>query len=388
MSDQRPLGVWMVGARGAVATTTVVGAAALRRGMLEPIGMVTEAEPLRGLPLAGLDTLTFGGHDVSLRPLPETAFALTGEGGPLRRELVCAVEEDLRPVDSRLRAAPERPTSGPLRPFVRQVQEDLESFADDIGARRTVMMNLATTEPDVWADPMHADPVRLEEALDASMPPPESILPTSTLYAYAALQAHVPYVNFTPSVGAALPALEALAMERGIPLAGRDGKTGETLLKSALAPMFKMRELKVKSWIGFNVLGNGDGAALRDPGRSAHKSESKARVVPGILGYEPFSLVRIDYAPTLGDWKTAWDMIQFEGFLGTPMTLQLTWQGCDSALAAPLVLDLVRLVDLAAERGDRGPLAHLAFFFKSPLACDVHDLSGQYDLLCEHVLCG
>jgi myo-inositol-1-phosphate synthase len=108
-------------------------------------------------------------------------------------------------------------------------------------------------------------------------------------------------------------------------------------------------------------------------------------VVPSILGYEPHTLVRIDYVPTLGDWKTAWDFIQFEGFLRTPMTLQFTWQGADSALAAPLVLDLVRLVDLAASRGERGGLGHLAFFFKSPVSCEVHDLAEQHALLCRHV---
>src|SRR3989442_9176435 len=116
----------------------------------------------------------------------------------------------------------------------------------------------------------------------------------------------------------------------------------------------------------------------------AWKTESKGKVVPSILGYEPQTLVRIDYVPTLGDWKTAWDLIQFEGFLGTPMTLQFTWQGSDSALAAPLVLDLIRLVDLAASRGERGGLRHLAFFFQSPGSCEIHDLAQQYAVLCRH----
>jgi myo-inositol-1-phosphate synthase len=149
--------------------------------------------------------------------------------------------------------------------------------------------------------------------------------------------------------------------------------------------MFRMRNLQVRSWVGFNVLGNADGLALSDPATAASKTESKGKVVPSILGYDPHTLVRIDYVPTLGDWKTAWDLIQFEGFLRTPMTLQFTWQGADSALAAPLVLDLVRLVDRAASRGERGGLGHLAFFFKSPVSCEVHDLAEQYALLCQHV---
>ena len=192
-------------------------------------------------------------------------------------------------------------------------------------------------------------------------------------------------MNCTPSVGASLAALETLAHARGVPHAGRDGKTGETLLKSALAPMFRMRNLQVRSWVGFNVLGNADGLALADPTTAASKMESKGRVVPSILGYDPHTLVRIDYVPTLGDWKTAWDLIQFDGFLKTPMTLQFTWQGADSALAAPLVLDLVRLVDLAASQGECGGLGHLAFFYNSPVRCEVHDLAEQYARLCHHV---
>jgi myo-inositol-1-phosphate synthase len=269
----------------------------------------------------------------------------------------------------------------PPREFVRAVQRDLDEFRKSSGARRMVVVNLATTEPPPSPEVLALDRAGFERALDRS----GARLPTSALYAYAALDLGAPYVNFTPSTGASLAGLEALAVARGVPHAGRDGKTGETLLKSALAPMFRMRSLQVRSWVGFNVLGNADGLALADPTTAASKTESKGKVVPSILGYEPHTLVRIDYVPTLGDWKTAWDLIQFEGFLKTPMTLQFTWQGSDSALAAPLVLDLVRLVDLAAARGERGGLGHLAFFFKSPVSSEVHDLAEQYALLCQHV---
>jgi myo-inositol-1-phosphate synthase len=380
--DSERLGVWLIGARGAVATTTIVGAIALRRGYARPVGLVTALDPLQTAPLTPISSLVFGGHDIADTPLVKAADGLCRDAGPLSRDLVRAIEDELAGAESHLRPAPARaPSQAPMH-FVESVRRALADFRQAARARRVVMVNVATTEPPVSADVAGLDLAGLRAALVT----PASGLPVSALYAYAALDAGVPYVNFTPSVGAALPALEELAHERGVPHAGRDGKTGETLLKSALAPMFRMRHLEVKSWAGFNMLGNADGLALSDPVTAASKTESKGKVVPAILGYEPHTLVRIDYVPTLGDWKTAWDFIQFEGFLGTPMTLQLTWQGADSALAAPLVLDLVRLVDLAAARGERGGLGHLAFFFKSPVNCEIHDLSRQYSLLCDHVL--
>jgi myo-inositol-1-phosphate synthase len=385
-TDQRgpvgePLGVWLIGARGAVATTTIVGAIALERGHTGPIGLVTESDSFHGSGLASLDALVFGGHDLLDTPLVKAAHALCRDVGPLAPDLVRLVEDELATREQHLRLAPAIVAGQPPREFVRAVQRDLEEFWTASGARRVIVVNVATTEPLPPPDLLELDLVGLERMLDV----PDARLPTSALYAYAAIDLRMPYVNFTPSVGAALTALEALARARGVPHAGRDGKTGETLLKSALAPMFRMRGLQVRSWVGFNVLGNADGLALADPATAASKTESKGKVVPSILGYEPHTLVRIDYVPTLGDWKTAWDLIQFEGFLKTPMTLQFTWQGADSALAAPLVLDLVRLVDLAASRGERGGLGHLAFFFKSPVSCEVHDLAEQYTLLCRHV---
>jgi myo-inositol-1-phosphate synthase len=342
---------------------------------------VTESDSFHGSGLASLDALVFGGHDLLDTPLVKAAHALCRDVGPLAPDLVRLVEDELATREQHLRLAPAIVAGQPPREFVRAVQRDLEEFWTASGARRVIVVNVATTEPLPPPDLLELDLVGLERMLDV----PDARLPTSALYAYAAIDLRMPYVNFTPSVGAALTALEALARARGVPHAGRDGKTGETLLKSALAPMFRMRGLQVRSWVGFNVLGNADGLALADPATAASKTESKGKVVPSILGYEPHTLVRIDYVPTLGDWKTAWDLIQFEGFLKTPMTLQFTWQGADSALAAPLVLDLVRLVDLAASRGERGGLGHLAFFFKSPVSCEVHDLAEQYTLLCRHV---
>jgi myo-inositol-1-phosphate synthase len=379
-SVSEPLGVWLIGARGAVATTTIVGAIALRRGHTGTVGLVTESDPFRTSGLAPLDALVFGGHDLLDTPLVKAAHALCRDAGPLAPELVGLVEDELATSEQHLRPAPAMVAGQPPREFVRAVQRDLGEFRTATGARRVIMVNVATTEPLTPSDLLALDLAGLERMLDT----PGARLPISALYAYAGLDMGVPYVNFTPSVGASLVGLEALAQARGVPHAGRDGKTGETLLKSVLAPMFRMRSLQVRSWVGFNVLGNADGLALSDPTTAASKTESKGKVVPSILGYEPHTLVRIDYVPTLGDWKTAWDLIQFEGFLRTPMTLQFTWQGADSALAAPLVLDLVRLVDVAASRGERGGLGHLAFFFKSPVGCEIHDLAEQYALLCRH----
>lgn len=373
-----PLGVWLIGARGAVATTTLVGAIALRRGAT-PTGLCTEVPPLSQAGLAPLSSLVFGGHDLGTLSLVEAARALRRDAGPLDAELVRAVEGELAEQEKFLRPAPPRGT--PPRAFIAQVQADLAAFRAATGARRIVVINLASTEPPPEPHAAHADLGQLEAALDGDS---SRALPDSLLYAYAALDGGHPYVNFTPSFGAAAPALEQLALARGVPHAGRDGKTGETLLKSVLAPMFRLRQLRVKSWTGFNALGNEDGRALSEPATAASKIASKTGLIPAILGYEPHTLVRIDYVPPLGDWKTAWDLIQFDGFLGTPMTLQLTWQGSDSALAAPLVLDLARLTDGAAARGEKGALGWLAFYFKAPHGSNIHELPAQYDLLCRH----
>ena len=206
------------------------------------------------------------------------------------------------------------------------------------------MVNAASTEPPFEATEEQQALDRLLPALDRATP---AALPTSGVYAFAALDAGFPYVNMTPSRGATLPALEQLARERNVPHAGQDLKTGETLLKSVLAPLFAKRNLRVHSWVGHNILGNRDGQVLNDPDNKASKVTSKDKLLAELLGYRPQSHVSIEFIESLDDWKTAWDHIHFEGFLGTKMMLQFTWQGCDSLLAAPLVIDLVRLAALA-----------------------------------------
>jgi myo-inositol-1-phosphate synthase len=243
------------------------------------------------------------------------------------------------------------------------------------------MVNVSATEPAPPPVPAHSDPAALRAALRG----PEPVLPPSSLYAYAAFAAGAAYVDFTPSTGARLPALADLAADACVPFAGHDGKTGETLLKSVIAPMFALRNLRVRSWSGTNLLGGGDGANLAAPGANAAKAASKQRVLRETLGYEPEGHTRIEYVPDIGDFKAAWDLVTFGGFLGTPMRLEFTWHGCDSALAAPLVLDLARLTAGAHAAGRRGPLTPLAFFFKDPIGDVPHDLATQWADLCRFV---
>jgi myo-inositol-1-phosphate synthase len=213
----------------------------------------------------------------------------------------------------------------------------------------------------------------------------QAALPASALYALATLDLGWPYINFTPSLGASFPAAEQLAQERKAVHAGKDGKTGETLLKAVLAPMFADRNLKILSWVGHNIFGNRDGQVLDDPTNKASKIQTKDQVISAIVGYKPQTHVSIEYIESLDDWKTAWDHIHFQGFLGTKMMMQFTWQGCDSLLAAPLVLDLARLALLSQRRGEVGVLKHLACFFKNPMGVGEHDFFKQFAMLTEYL---
>ncbi|WP_416970055.1 inositol-3-phosphate synthase [Streptomyces sp. 4F14] len=387
------VGVWLIGARGSVATTAVAGCAAVTAGLRPPAGLVTEKPEFADAGLPPLTSLVFGGHDISDTPLVKRAEQLAAEG-VLPVGLAAAVESELAAADREIRAgwvrgsgvaggvraepggagtvhagaepgtgdayetprpsAPGDADAGPKDPsallerdeqHVAALAADIQDFVRRRGLARAVVVNVASTEA----------------ASDGAA------LPPSSLYAAAALRAGCPYVNFTPSTGLHHPALAGLAEASGLPYAGRDGKTGQTLLRSVLGPMFNRRALEVRSWSGVNLLGGGDGAALADPGAAAAKNAGKERVLADTLGTVPEGRVHIDDVPALGDWKTAWDHIAFDGFLGTRMTLQTTWQGCDSALAAPLILDLARLLLRAHERGLSGPLPALAFFFKDPV---------------------
>ncbi|WP_030936638.1 inositol-3-phosphate synthase [Streptomyces sp. NRRL S-646] len=353
------VGVWLIGARGSVATTVVAGCAALTAGLHPPSGMVTGTAAFAGTGLPPLSSLVFGGHDTLDCPLPKRAEALAA-GGVLPPGLPAAVAAELAAADREIRRG------GPVPGDTRTEDELIAAFAEDMtdflrrcGLARAVVVNVASTEP----------------------PATGRALPPSSLYAAAALRAGCPYVNFTPSTGLHHPALATAAASSGLPYAGRDGKTGQTLLRSVLGPMFTQRALAVRAWSGTNLLGGGDGAALADPAAAAAKNAGKERVLADTLGTTPEGEVHIDDVPVLGDWKTAWDHIAFDGFLGTRMILQTIWQGCDSALAAPLILDLARLVARAEEAGLSGPLGELGFYFKDPVGDGPSSLAEQYAAL-------
>lgn len=368
-------GLWLVGARGSVATTAAVGALGIGHGLAARTGMVTERPHFAGAPLPRVEDLALGGHDVTTTGLSKRAEALA-EGGVLPSALVRVLGPDLDRVDRRIRHVTEH-AGVPQAACAERIVADLRDFAHREGCDRVVVVNVSSTEPPLQPRPAHEELPALEQALRREEP----VLGRSSLYAYAAFRAGCPFVDFTPGAGARLPALRALAEQERLPWAGSDGKTGETLLKSVLAPMFATRGLRVRSWAGTNLLGGGDGATLADPAARRSKARSKSRTVQEALGYTVEGPLHIDYVPDLGDWKTAWDHISFEGFLGVGMTLQFTWQGCDSALAAPLVLDLARLVAAAHAAGRSGPLPELAFFFKDPVDCTEHALGAQYDQL-------
>ncbi|MEW2323186.1 inositol-3-phosphate synthase [Streptomyces griseoincarnatus] len=357
----RRYGVWLVGARGSVATTAVAGCAAVAAGLHPPTGMVTETPDFAASGLPPLASLVFGGHDTVDCPLPKRAEHLA-EGGVLPHGLPAAVHAELLAADREIR--PGGPTlrdsdTGPARTdddWIDVFAADIRDFTDRHHLAGTVVVNVASTEP----------------------APAAGALPPSSLYAAAALRAGCGYVNFTPSTGLHHSALAQLAAEAGVPYAGRDGKTGQTLLRSVLGPMFQQRALAVRAWSGTNLLGGGDGAALADPAAAAAKNAGKERVLADTLGAAPEGEVHIDDVPALGDWKTAWDHIAFDGFLGSRMILQTIWQGCDSALAAPLVLDLARLLLRAGQQGITGPLGELGFYFKDPVGDGPASLGEQY----------
>jgi myo-inositol-1-phosphate synthase len=370
------LGVYFIGARGNVATTVMVGATAIAQGRMPATGMVTDGPEFKGLPLAGLQDLVFGGADVSSRPLQDKAVEL-GEARILPEKLAHELRDDLAALDRNIQtvkgfALGAVPSGGYLAELTR-IEESLARFRSDHNLERVIVVNLCSTEPHFPETADFDTPEKLMKALSAAG---GGFCTGTLLGALAALRQGCAYINFTPSQASELPALRRIARDAKLPHAGKDGKTGETLLKTVLGPMFLARNLKVLSWIGNNFLGNNDGAVLDAPASKDSKLRQKDAALKEMLG-GAFVKTDIQYVPSLGDWKTAWDLIHFQGFLGTPMTMTFTWQGCDSALAAPLVLDLIRLTDVAWGRGESGMLAQLAPFFKNPLDGHTHDFHQQ-----------
>jgi myo-inositol-1-phosphate synthase len=390
----RRVGVWLVGAKGGVATTMMTGLAALRRGAIDPVGLVTETDPFNRLGLVAFEDLVVGGHDIRSGRLGDEARRMWNESRAIPPDLIdgaasffAEVEPRLRPgtlvaSGDRIRSLADPDAAAVVetpRAAVERIHRDLAEFAAAERLDHVVVVNVASTEPPP-ALPIPREFAELEPLLDD---PDRCPLPSSSLYFLAAAAAGASYVNFTPSTGATPACLQEVALARGIAHAGCDGKTGETLLKSVLAPMFAARNLEVMSWVGHNIFGNMDGKVLDDPRNKAAKVKSKDHLLAAILGYPPQTHVSIEYIESLGDWKTAWDHVHFRGFLGTPMTLQFTWQGCDSILAAPLVLDLVRLVERAQRSGERGTLEWLACFFKSPIGVEEQSFAAQVTMLME-----
>jgi myo-inositol-1-phosphate synthase len=396
MSDRR-VGLWLIGALGGVGSTTAFGLAALRRGLTDTTALVTALPAFEPLGLDGFGRFVVGGHDIRRGGFAASVRALARGSNVFDPTTVeaCAADLDewrdnLRPgtlfnsgaTIAGLADRADLPRADTPREAIDRIQADVRDFAARHRLADVVVVNVASTEPFCNPRPEHEDLTRLHDALGGR---DAGVLPVSSLYAYAALDMGLPYVNFTPSPGATLPALLELAARRKAPVAGQDGKTGETLLKTALAPMFARRNLRVLSWVGHNILGNRDGLVLHDPDNKAAKLRSKDQVVGEIVGYAPQTHTSIEYIESLDDWKTAWDHVHFRGFLGVKMALQVTWQGCDSVLAAPLVIDLTRLALDAKRRGRSGVQAHLSCFFKSPMGDADHDFFRQCARLDDYV---
>jgi len=386
------LGVWLFGAYGGLATTVVVGARAIARGRAEPLGLATELPVAAGIPWQPLAGLVFGGHEIRRSDFASAAAEIHEKTGTLPPEMVRSLRADLaaasrnvvpgvmpnagRTIERLADRAGRR--DGPLRAQLAKVEADLRAFRARHRLERVVCVNLTSTEPPLRPSAAHRSLAAFERAIARD---DRKVVRPSAIYALAAARLGMPFVHFTPSESAVLPAIREAFAATKTPWMGRDGKTGETLVKSALAPMFAYRNLRVLTWQGYNILGDRDGRVLADVDNKRTKVATKDALLPSILGYPLHTHVGIDYVPSLHDLKTAWDFVHFQGFLGFKMALQFIWQGCDAILAAPLVLDLVRFADLAQRRGESGPLTHLGSYFKQPADVAEHDLHRQWAAL-------
>jgi myo-inositol-1-phosphate synthase len=383
------LGVLVVGL-GAVSSTLMAGVELARQGMAEPIGSLTQMGTIRlgkrtaqrsplirdFAPLAKLDDVVFGAWD----PFPDDAYVAATRAGVLETrhlEPIAELLRSVRPMPAAFDPFYVKRIDGPntvgtcnKRAMLEEIRAGIHSFAERTGVARMVMLWAGSTEIFLEIGPAHLDLEAFERAIDANDP---TIAP-SMLYAYAAILEGIPFCNGAPNLCVDTPVLRTLATERRVAISGKDFKTGQTLVKTALAPMLKARMLGLRGWYSTNILGNRDGEVLDDPENFKTKEESKLGVLDQILEPEKYPalygeldhVVRINYYPPRGDNKEGWDNIDLFGWLGYPMQLKVNFLCRDSILAAPLALDLVLFSDLAQRAGLGGIQEWLSFYYKNP----------------------
>lgn len=389
-------GLFLVGAAGYISMAVIAGSLALKKGIAKRTGMVTALDAFEGLGLLEPDELVIGGWEIRDFSLRESAMNFLKSMGMPEQELFRQIEEDLAGIEKNIfpgtaagcgRAIESLASSQCLKDVhlklqIEKLRADINAFKKDNGLDEAIVCNVASTEPPIEKSPAHDTLESLERAIESDS---RQAVRASTLYSYASIAEGCPYINFTPSNAALLPALIEFSIKKRVPVAGNDGKTGETLIKSALAPVFLYRNLEVMSWEGFNILGNMDGMVLDNSENKESKIITKDRTINSVLGYNPHSKVHIHYVPSLDDQKTAWNFIHFKGFLGAKMSLQFIWQGFDSLLAAPLVLDLARLMEFSKRQGESGVMRHLASFFKAPIGVEEQRLFEQMSMLASYI---
>jgi len=399
------LGVLLVGL-GAVSTTFIAGVEAARRGLNQPIGSLTQMNTIRlgkrtdertplikdFVPLADLDDLVFGAWD----PIPDNAYQSAKVCGVLRAEDIDPLEEFMSTIDPmpavfdphyvKKLDGPNVKTAGTKRDLADQLRQDIRSFKESNGCDRLVMVWAASTEIFMSPQPVHATLESFEQAMENN---DEAIAP-SMLYAWAAIQEGVPFANGAPNLTCDIPALLSLASEKGVAIGGKDFKTGQTLMKTILAPGLKARMLGLSGWFSTNILGNRDGEVLDDPESFKTKEESKLGALEYILQPEMYPdlygdmyhKVRINYYPPRGDNKEGWDNIDIFGWMGYGMQIKIDFLCRDSILAAPIVLDLALFLDLSARAGLSGVQEWLSFYFKAPQTAP--DLYPEHDIFIQH----
>ena len=387
---------------GAVSTTTIAGVLAIRRGLAAPIGSLTQMGTVRlgkrtegrsplikdFVPLASLDDVVFGGWDI----FEDNSYEAAKTAGVLEAVLLDKIRPELeaiKPMSAVFDRRYVKRLDGPnvkkgknKRVLADELREDMRRFKDENKCDRLVMVWCGSTEVYLTESAAHATLASFEKALEAN----DDNIPSSMIYAYAAIKEGIPYANAAPNLSADVPALMELADTTGSPLAGKDLKTGQTLIKTIIAPGLKARLLGVEGWYSTNILGNRDGEVLDDPESFKTKEESKKSVLDYILQPNLYPelykdlchVVRINYYPPRGDNKEGWDNIDIFGWLNYKMQLKVNFLCRDSILAAPIVLDVALFMDLAKRAGMDGIQEWLSFYFKSPMHAP--DLYPEHDL--------